>query len=242
MSDFELDISKWCDDTDAKLQLFAKAFALRMTAEIRMNTPVLTGRLRSSIQPITNLSSWEPGEPIVIGTNVEYARRIEYGFVGQDSLGRHYNQPGRHMFAMAIARAPEIADEVLRDINHGGDGTGGTTPSPSGGGGGGLGSEVAQGAAIGAGAVAIGAIFGGPIGAAAGVAADVVFGGITSAALDVGLAQVGLDELGATIVEKVAGEEFGETVAGDIAGGAIGGGIAGGVEHVVMPEDDNSNE
>ena len=27
-----------------------------------------------------------------IGTNVKYARRIEYGFVGRDRLGRNYNQ------------------------------------------------------------------------------------------------------------------------------------------------------
>lgn len=30
---------------------------------------------------------------VLVGTNVEYARRIEYGFSGTDSLGRHYNQP-----------------------------------------------------------------------------------------------------------------------------------------------------
>lgn len=34
----------------------------------------------------------------VVGTNVEYARRLELGFVGQDSLGRTINQkPRPHM-------------------------------------------------------------------------------------------------------------------------------------------------
>lgn len=52
---------------------------------------VITGRLRGSI-------TWEPGEDergayVDIGTNVEYARRLELGFVGTDSLGRTYNQP-----------------------------------------------------------------------------------------------------------------------------------------------------
>lgn len=28
-----------------------------------------------------------------VGTNAPQARRLEYGFVGTDSLGRHYNQP-----------------------------------------------------------------------------------------------------------------------------------------------------
>ena len=29
-----------------------------------------------------------------IGTNVKYAARVEFGFSGQDSLGRSFNQPG----------------------------------------------------------------------------------------------------------------------------------------------------
>lgn len=35
------------------------------------------------------------------GTNVEYARRIELGFVGTDSLGRRYNQSGKPYLAPA---------------------------------------------------------------------------------------------------------------------------------------------
>ena len=30
---------------------------------------------------------------IRVGTDLEYAARIEYGFSGADSRGRHYNQP-----------------------------------------------------------------------------------------------------------------------------------------------------
>ncbi len=30
-----------------------------------------------------------------VGTNVKYARRIEYGFKGKDKLGRYYNQPAQ---------------------------------------------------------------------------------------------------------------------------------------------------
>jgi len=53
----------------------------------RLQTPhVDTGRLRSSItHEIEGLTGR-------VGSNVEYARRIELGFVGVDSLGRKFNQ------------------------------------------------------------------------------------------------------------------------------------------------------
>ena len=37
----------------------------------------------------------EPGMNVAVGSNVKYARRIEHGFVGKDSLGRNYNQKGQ---------------------------------------------------------------------------------------------------------------------------------------------------
>jgi Bacteriophage HK97-gp10, putative tail-component len=65
------------------------------------NAPVLTGRLRDGIH--TEVMTDEPTlqqlmvTPVVEAANKEgfdppYARRIEEGFVGVDSLGRHYNQ------------------------------------------------------------------------------------------------------------------------------------------------------
>jgi len=32
---------------------------------------------------------------VVVGTNLVYARRVEFGFVGKDKLGRRYNQAAR---------------------------------------------------------------------------------------------------------------------------------------------------
>ena len=46
-----------------------------------------TGQLASTIAPIAN----SPFE-VQIGVDVPYAARLEYGFVGTDSLGRNYNQ------------------------------------------------------------------------------------------------------------------------------------------------------
>jgi len=59
-----------------------------------------TGRLRSSI---THEVKVEGDEVIgLIGTNIEYARRLEFGFVGTDKLGRNINQPARPFLRPAV--------------------------------------------------------------------------------------------------------------------------------------------
>jgi len=55
-------------------------------AKILQTPHVKSGRLRSSI---THEVEGLTGR---VGSNVEYARRIELGFVGVDSLGRKFNQ------------------------------------------------------------------------------------------------------------------------------------------------------
>lgn len=45
----------------------------------------------------------EVGSPVAtVGTNKPQGRRLEYGFVGTDSLGRHYNQPPYPHFRPAL--------------------------------------------------------------------------------------------------------------------------------------------
>lgn len=48
-----------------------------------------------------------------VGTNVEYAARVEFGFVGQDSLGRHFNQAGQPYLTRA---ATEKQGEALKEV------------------------------------------------------------------------------------------------------------------------------
>lgn len=71
-----------------------KAAALPVLNAAKEKAPYKTGNLRRSLHV---------GEPrvsggeasITVGTNVPYARRLEYGFVGTDKRGRRYNQPAR---------------------------------------------------------------------------------------------------------------------------------------------------
>lgn len=49
----------------------------------------------------------------LVGTDVPYARRLEMGFVGTDSLGRYYNQPGDGAARQAF---DETRDAVVKEI------------------------------------------------------------------------------------------------------------------------------
>lgn len=89
-------------ETQAKLNLAA-------------NGSVQTGRLRSSVSTNWTGSGQARGKTslpaksgdgvsqptersgffVFVGTNVQYARRVEHGFYGKDSLGRRYAQEGK---------------------------------------------------------------------------------------------------------------------------------------------------
>jgi hypothetical protein len=62
--------------------------------DVQPALPYLTGTLRRSVH-VELQASLGTQPAAVVGTNVAYARRLEYGFVGKDSLGRVYNQPPR---------------------------------------------------------------------------------------------------------------------------------------------------
>lgn len=57
-----------------------------------------------------------PDDVISIGFQAIYAARVNYGFVGQDSLGRNYNQEGAHFLEAAIAKWPEIVQRAATEI------------------------------------------------------------------------------------------------------------------------------
>lgn len=84
--------------------------------------PVDTGFLRNSFQSSLNGStsltggdsyvmvaaSMEAGDVAEFGWTAVYARRINYGFTGQDSKGRTYNQQGAHFLEGAAAEWQNI--------------------------------------------------------------------------------------------------------------------------------------
>lgn len=58
----------------------------------------------------------EMGQTYYAVNGAPYAARLEYGFVGADSLGRTYNQPPRAFVRTTMARAGQIAEEALARI------------------------------------------------------------------------------------------------------------------------------
>jgi len=54
----------------------------------------------------------KPGDTVYIGWQARYSRRQNFGFVGEDSLGRTYNQSGYGFAEAAAAQWPTI---VIRE-------------------------------------------------------------------------------------------------------------------------------
>jgi len=50
----------------------------------------------------------KPGDTVYIGYTAKYSRRLNYGFTGEDSLGRSYNQAGYGFAEAAAAQWPAI--------------------------------------------------------------------------------------------------------------------------------------
>jgi hypothetical protein len=113
---FVADISAWVRQQKSNQDLFFRGVCLGALGRVQELTPVDTGRLRASWQLEPALEAIHAGATVSIVTNVVYARRIDEGFVGVDSLGRHYHQRGVHMVERTIAALPEIAAQVEKDL------------------------------------------------------------------------------------------------------------------------------
>lgn len=116
------------------------AGALIIQNAAKQRAPYRTGTLRRSIhiggrtdlatdyQKAPDVPDLDPPRvgahdvEVYVGTNLEYARRIEYGFNGADSLGRVYNQAAQPYLRPAVdensgAVQQEVADALLDLIN-----------------------------------------------------------------------------------------------------------------------------
>lgn len=58
------------------------------------------------------------GDDVMLGFQAAYAKRMNFGFVGADSLGRVYNQSGNHFVERAINLWPSIVDQAIQDVKN----------------------------------------------------------------------------------------------------------------------------
>lgn len=111
----------------AGLKLGADGAAGLFVDEAKGLVPVKTGNLRDHIHFWTNVDTasqqqrtvtpvydLEEGTGNKYGIDPPYARRIEFGFIGVDSLGRHYHQAANPFMRTAFENAQTPAEALIR--------------------------------------------------------------------------------------------------------------------------------
>ena len=90
--------------------------------DAKRRAPYRTGTLRRSIHSEVSERTAD-SVSLAIGTNVEYAARIEFGFSGVDELGRRYNQPPMPYLRPAmdenVGRARREVVQAWKDVMRG---------------------------------------------------------------------------------------------------------------------------
>ncbi len=74
------------------------------------------GGSRGALSYTTAIAGMEIGDRLTFAWTMPYALRIEAGFTGTDSLGRSYNQPGRHFVARNAERFSEFVAARVREV------------------------------------------------------------------------------------------------------------------------------
>jgi|SRR5882724_243987 len=97
--------------------------AFIIETEAKSLVPVQTGNLRESIhtvqlvdEPEKQVMGVTPGYPAGnrYGFDPAYARRIEFGFIGPDSMGRTFHQPAQSYMRAAHDTKKEEAREAIK--------------------------------------------------------------------------------------------------------------------------------
>jgi len=97
------------------LETAAMAGALPIVNAAKQNAPYRSVTLRRSIHPQV-LESGHGRAVVSVGSNVPYARRIEYGFVAADARGRRYHQPAQPYLRPAADDNRQKALEEARAV------------------------------------------------------------------------------------------------------------------------------
>ena len=112
MADFSVSVKAAVDKAMGKAEVAFRGIAAETVAAIQEKTPVRTGYLRANFSAIKQgdaipvpgspsldaISSVKLGDTLMIVNPVEYARMVEFGFVGEDASGRHIHRQGRGWF------------------------------------------------------------------------------------------------------------------------------------------------
>ncbi|TWB61693.1 hypothetical protein FBZ98_1011038 [Rhizobium sp. ERR 922] len=135
---FAAQVSAWASAEMERAEAVYQTAAQTVANEVRTpvaaggRMPVKTGNLRRSLMASTSamptiiegkqeftdnpvelvIAGAQLGGTIYLGFQAAYAARMNYGFVGQDSLGRSYNQAGFGFVDAVAQRWPQIVAEA----------------------------------------------------------------------------------------------------------------------------------
>lgn len=135
---FVAELKDWAARFPGKMDALARQTSQQVSENVITSTPVDTGFLRSSWQPSLEkpasaegaagkqdqalaavsltVAGMKAGQVYYLTNNAAYAKRIEFGFAGQDSLGRIYDQSGRFMVTDNVKRWPSVVEAVAKDL------------------------------------------------------------------------------------------------------------------------------
>ena len=142
--EFSVAVDQWVRKAKARQDAVVQAIAWDVLNQVKLETPVDTGFLRANWTVIVNndpvpvpgrvpdaarvIAEIKAGDRVTIVNPVVYALRVEFGFVGEDSRGRTYDQRGRGMVQKTLAKMPEIARRAVARVEAGQPAIGGTLP------------------------------------------------------------------------------------------------------------------
>lgn len=137
---FSASVGQWASQSEARIQAVYRRSVELLSEEMTRTRgnggrmPFLTGALARSLLASTE-SMPKTSEVLSAGSNVGtvtatlrldqviflgfqaiYARRVNNGFVGADSLGRVYNQAGAYFIEGAVAEWPAIVAKAASEL------------------------------------------------------------------------------------------------------------------------------
>jgi hypothetical protein len=94
-----------------EMQALAQEFSHKLLRAVQDRAPVDTGGYRARLYADVS------GYTVVVASDDAYARRLEFGFVGVDSLGRNYAQPPQPHFRPAMQEVgPEYTQAIMQIV------------------------------------------------------------------------------------------------------------------------------
>ena len=112
------DLANLAAETSGRVHLAVVETGAKLLAKVRSNASgrpgpeAPTGNYRRSINRLTTRTA--TASQASVGTNAPQGRRLEFGFVGTDSLGRNYAQPAYPHFGPALDEIAPGFEKAVR--------------------------------------------------------------------------------------------------------------------------------